>query len=1815
MRSLCCVTWLHPDTFTGSVRIAGRFGMGILLLVLCLTAPAAQGALLINEFLASNSKANADSQGEYDDWIEIANTGSVAVDLAGMYLTDDPTSPTKWQVPAGFPAQTTVPARGYVTFWADEDILDGPTHANFQLSSDGEDVALVDRDGKTVVDWIGFGEQFVNVSYGRYPNCGALWRYFNPPSRNAPNSGGYLGLVGDTQFSHKRGIYSSSFQVTITCATPGASIYYTTDGSEPSQSSTPYTGPIPIAKTTVLRARAILNGWRPSNVDSQSYIFLSSVRTQPKLPDGYPATWVSAGGTTVAADYAIDTSVVNSPTYGPKLNGSLTSLPILSVSTHLANLFSKPTGIYSNPLERGVTWERPVSAEWIDPSGGDDFQVEAGLRIQGGWFRDYSMKKHSLRLLFKTMYGDSKLNFPFFDDPTATTSFDTITLRANANDGYTGGGNAQHIRDEFGRRSQLALGWPASHGRFAHLYLNGLYWGMYNTVERPAAKFAAAYHGGNDTDWDVIITGGAVDGNMNAWNRLLTQCRAGMMTNEPYMRVQGKNPDGTPNPAYENLIDIDSYIDYMLINHTFGNTDWPHNNWVCGRDRVANNGFKFFMWDSEFTMGYNSDVNTNQTTNYNGVAEPYGALKNNAEFRLRFADRIHRFLFNDGPLTPIANQQRYRKLANEVGPAVVAEAARWAHLSVSATSAIANWSSNRDWILNTYFPQRTSVVIQQYKTNGIYPKTDAPEYRVNSRAQHGGPVTRTDQVALTAPAGIIYYNVTGQDPRFVPTLVNSATIVPENAPKKALVPTADIGADWRGGNAAFDDSAWASGGFSTSTLAFDGVDDFADFGPTPGSSASLTVAFWMRPKSLKMQIPIDKLPQDGTAGWTFKMRDNGDLWFRVGSETSNTTLVAPAACGAGEWVHVAATCDQSHVQLFVNGALQVEATSVTHTVDNTETPLRFGIPSTVMPSETFIGELDDVRIFNAALDAAQIQTLQNREEMSDNLIAHWPLDDVAGTAVFDTSGNRHIGTLSDGAAWTNPGVTGVGFETQTHVGNYTPYIGLDVTEAMYNKMESCYIRIPFEYDPALMPDAGVLLLRMRYDDGFYAYLNGVKITQANTLTDEPVWNSTGKSHLDSAAIKQEDFDVSKYVSLLRPGRNILAIQGLNVTTSADFLISPEMVIAPGYFVTPGTIEYTGPLTLDETTTIKARVLSGNEWSALSEATFTIGSAVDSLRITELMYNPPEPTEGPYLKDDFEFIEMKNIGTAEISLPGIQFVEGISFTWPSGTDPVSTATLTSLAPGQYLVIARNIAAFQSRYGTAIPVAGPYTGQLSDKGETLWLQDARGNTIHRFTYDDSGDWPGRADGNGSSLEALASVWKAPVNYDLPASWRSSAEFAGSPGRAGLEPIAWVQINEVLTHTDPPLRDSVELVNVTTTTLDLGGWYLSDSNSNYFKYRISDISNKKFLEVGHYVTFDESDFNPTPQTPGPNDFSFDGAHGEDAYLLAPTKLGTYRFVDHVEFGAAANGESFGRWPDSTGDLYPMATRTLGAVNSGPRVGPLILSEVHYNSKSMASPDLYEFVEIYNPTDAPVELLRWRLDKEVEFTFSVSTQIQPKSALVVVPFNPGDANRRSNFLTAYDLPETVTLAGPYIGQLSNSGGTVRLLRPDSPPADEPTYYPLLLEDEVKYQPVAPWPILANGGTASDPYGRSLTRLGKTLWGNDPASWSGDIPSPGFAFIAPYAPTITSVPDLSANEANMYLYEIKVKGYPIPAIAVEGLPVWLRIRNNNTLIYGVPGKTDAGLSAPITIRATNSQGTATQQFSVTVIPAPVPHKAEWRLY
>ncbi|NLH17688.1 MAG: hypothetical protein GX455_14015, partial [Phycisphaerae bacterium] len=553
---------------------------------------------------------------------------------------------------------------------------------------------------------------FIQPELSAAVSVGAL-QYFKQATPREFNGSGAVNIVSDTKFSVNRGFYDAPFTVEIKTDTPDATIHYTLDGSTPTETAgLLYTGPIQITGTTCLRAMAFIPGWLSTNVDTQTYIFLDQVIRQPANPLGFPAAW---GGTT--ADYAMDQRVVNDSRYSGLLRDSLLSLPTLSIVTDLGNLFGS-TGIYENSTLEGKAWERPASIEWINPDGSTGFQVNAGLRAYGGAFRRMDLtRKKSFRLLFKREYGVPKLEFPFFDAENAATRFDTLILRAGANDGWNnwGGANTQYIIDEYQRRTQLALGQRAAHGRFVHLYINGLYWGMYNPVERPEMSFAATYYGGDKTEWDAINAGEPVGESQTAtWNSMLSQIRQGMGSIQAYQRIQGNNPDGTDNPAYDNVLDIDNYIDYLFSNIWGGTGDWGGRNWYVACRRPPNaTGFKFFNWDMEGAIIIWSNLNENVISRSEPIQEPFQALRQNEEFRMLFADHVHRHLFNNGPATSGPSWARYKELADEVELAVIAESARWGDQASGTPYTQANWLSTRDYILNTYMPQRPDIVLAQ----------------------------------------------------------------------------------------------------------------------------------------------------------------------------------------------------------------------------------------------------------------------------------------------------------------------------------------------------------------------------------------------------------------------------------------------------------------------------------------------------------------------------------------------------------------------------------------------------------------------------------------------------------------------------------------------------------------------------------------------------------------------------------------------------------------------------------------------------------------------------------------------------------------------------------------------------------------------------------------------------------------------------------------------------------------------------------------------------------------------------------------------
>ncbi|MHC4323243.1 MAG: lamin tail domain-containing protein, partial [Planctomycetota bacterium] len=498
-----------------------------------LAADRNQANLVINEVMASNSSTIQDPQGQYDDWIEIYNFGSEAVNIGGMYLTDNLTDPTKWQIPTNNPSDTTIPAHGYLLIWADKDTTDTGLHANFKLDAMGEELGLFDTsasgmDGVTLIDYVIFDEQTVDISYGCYPDTSDNLIFLVSPTPGTENTTGYLGSVIEPEFSHQHGFCSEPFSVVITTETEGAMIYYTLDGSEPYTAEIgerlptdiPYTDPILIDKTTCLRAKAVKEGWKSSEAIACSYFFGDDVIQQPVHPEGFPDRWGSRN-----ADYEMDPDIVYNTRYHDNLKNTLTSIPTMSIVMNKDDMFGIE-GVYSNPHEEK---EKPASVELIYPDDTQDgFQINCGIKIIGGASRSMS-SKNSFRLLFKGIYGPTKLRFPLFG-PDAASEFNTIVLRSSFNDGYGWSGARfyeQYTRDEFIRTLQRDMVHVSPNSILVHLYINGLYWGLYFPCERPDASFSASYYGGEEEDWDTFSHRGITlsEGNDSALHQMTTLCQ------------------------------------------------------------------------------------------------------------------------------------------------------------------------------------------------------------------------------------------------------------------------------------------------------------------------------------------------------------------------------------------------------------------------------------------------------------------------------------------------------------------------------------------------------------------------------------------------------------------------------------------------------------------------------------------------------------------------------------------------------------------------------------------------------------------------------------------------------------------------------------------------------------------------------------------------------------------------------------------------------------------------------------------------------------------------------------------------------------------------------------------------------------------------------------------------------------------------------------------------------------------------------------------------------------------------------------------
>ncbi len=731
------------------------------------TATHDSGKLVINELLATNGASLTDEYGEYSDWIEIYNSSDTAINLTGWALTDDPNDPQKWPFP-----DVTLNSHDYLVVFAsgkDRRVTQpgAALHTNFKLDRAGDFLALYNVLEDRVVDGLTpkFPEQFKDIAYGRY-GAELVYGYLARPTPGGPNdeTAFWAGAVSPVQFSVERGFFEQPFEVSLTSATPGATIRYTTDGSEPTElNSQIYEQPISVSATTLLRAAAFKSTFLPAEVVTQSYIFLADVLNQPAAPAGFPANWGAhlstntAGHTAILpmpADYEMDPTIINNPEYAAGFKDDLMSLPTLSLVMAGQSFADFHTRVPGASLDL----ERPVSVEFIFPNGAQpNFQANAGIELQGEMEPAAADLKHSFRLLFKRDFGPTKLDFPVFAE-SPVDEFDTLVLQAGALSDPT-----TFSRDVWLHSSQIAMSGLGSNSTFVHLYLNGLYWGLYEIVERPSAVFMASYLGGEKEDWFITNQAGPLDLDSTLANDRLNYLFATLK-----FAGQFNSHDDSLTSTYTEVasfFDPDQFGDFMILNWYTQLMGWPESRWhaAVNRQDLAGRG-KFLIWtEPDGSQPAGISLNTGETPTPDLVNSLFQILLENPDMRMRLADRIYKHLAPDGALSDAAIRARWQAVNQTISPAIVVESARWGDANPASPFTPTAWQAANDVAL-AQLENQEAEFLAWAREAGYYPAIDPPFF-----SQEGGVVESGFNLIMALPptsaGGTIYYTVDGSDPR------------------------------------------------------------------------------------------------------------------------------------------------------------------------------------------------------------------------------------------------------------------------------------------------------------------------------------------------------------------------------------------------------------------------------------------------------------------------------------------------------------------------------------------------------------------------------------------------------------------------------------------------------------------------------------------------------------------------------------------------------------------------------------------------------------------------------------------------------------------------------------------------------------------------------------------------------------------------------------------------------------------------------------------------------------------------------------------
>jgi len=1161
--------------------------------------------------------------------------------------------------------------------------------------------------------------------------------YFETPTPGEANVDGALGLVADTTFSIDRGFFTDAFTVAIACDTPDAVIYYMTDGRSPLQPSgaihpdaTKYTAEVPISTTTTLRAVAWKPGYIPSNADTQTYLFLGDVIDQDG--SGWPNTWGEYGG-----DYEMDPDIVydgGSLRVFTDLNGetftvedALLAIPSVSIAMNPDDLFASGQGIYPS----GENSMRYCSAELIHPDGTEGFQINASIEIVGGTsVNRWKTDTLSMRLKFHEPYGPTKLGADVFED-TPVDRFDTLVLDARLNNVWNYGNSneqrnrGQYTRDQFVADLQNALtGYGGPHGIAVHLYLDGLYWGIYRLHERPDASYAAETFGGERDDYYAIkheATLSRVVEPDSAEDPTGAQAALNDY-NAMYSLAGGASDPAKYTQLCQNL-DVPAFIDYMITNFYVGNTDWAHQNWYATRNHVDPDGrWRYHSWDAEHVMESTSaNVTGKDDYREKGPTAVHQRLCANAEYRMLFADHVHRHFANDGVLTTTGATAMYNEALAEVDRAVAAESARWGDNQINESHTTytrdGHWMTHRNWLLNSYFSTRTNTVLGQLENRGLYPDRDVVKpgaLNINGSYQHGGEIAAGDLLTLTDTRGTVYYTTDGSDPIYYDSgwHLGPSAVAYTGSPI-VLAGNTHIKARARSG------SVWSALNEATFVVPVpDGVE------PADHIPIRITEIMY-NPAQPGEAMPEAAYPYNESFEYI-------ELQNTSATDTVNTAGLV-LSCGVTFTFPSIDLAPGEHL-LVVKSETGFEA--------------RYGMGYNVAGQYRVDTRLDNggETIELATTLGEVIQAFNFRDGWFDHtdgegfsLVVRDPLQDPA---LWDSKDGWRASWLPGG----NPG------EADPGPVNPGDVVINEVLAHQDDPVHGDWIELK-NTTGAAIDIGGWYLSDDRGQPDKYRIADGTMIGDGECLV------FTEEAHFGTVANPPSGFALDEL------GEEV-------------FLTSASGGVLAGYRED----EFFGASDRDVTSGRYVKSTGSKDFVALVEPTMGGDNAapiVPDVILSEIMYHPE--------LGGHEFIELHNrtasavpLHDAELAPNPWQFTDGIDFAFP--TDASVPAN------GYALVVGIDPDLFRTTYGidAAVPIYGPWDGALANEGERVEL--SRPGTpepggfvpyipTEKITYNDGDPWPLDPDGLGPSLERrVAGAYGNDV-----INWAASTAASGTPGAA--------------------------------------------------------------------------------------------------------------------------------------------------------------------------------------------------------------------------------------------------------------------------------------------------------------------------------------------------------------------------------------------------------------------------------------------------